>query len=289
MEPLFEPAYTGLIPDMRESVYHADRSLSSTGARKLLKAPAKYRHAIDNPEGPKREFDVGAAAHSKVLGRGAEVVTVPKDLLASNGARSTKAAKEWMDDARLRGQVVVTDAEFEQVNAMAESILAHPTGRVLLEQEGLPEASVFAVDPETGVPVRCRFDFLGQGPGRRVAVDLKTDHGEATPGEFARTVYKHGYHIQQPWYEDVAATAGVLFDTFAFVVVEKDPPHLTAVFVLDSDYITIGRAQAARARRLFAHALQTNLWAGYPAEIQLVRPPQFAIYDHIDKENSHGR
>lgn len=267
---------TGIVLDLDEETYHAHPALSSTGARQLLDAPARFEYARTVPQEPKKSFDVGAAAHSKVLGAGAVVVAIPGEMLASNGAASTAAAKQFITDARAAGQVPVKQAELDAVNLMAEAVLANPDARRLLEQDGNPEASVFSTDPTLGVEVRARFDYLAG-----IGVDLKTTVKKATRAQFERTVMDYGYHVQQAHYEATLSFAGGAIDGFTFVVVEKEPPHLVGVFVLDADFREMGRAKAAQARLLFAEGIETGIWPGYPQEIQIVRPPQWAIAAHV--------
>lgn len=275
-----------IIAGMDEVEYHAHPALSSTQARQLLRAPKWFDYSRSAPRVHKKEFDVGTAAHTKVLGTGWPIVAIPKEILSADGGVRTKAAKEWVEKARADGQVPLKQEIVDEVDAMAESVLAQPSARLLLEQEGIAEASVFGVDEATGVETRSRFDFLGTGPGRRVGVDLKTVRGEATASAFARTVADRSYHVQDAWYTDTLEFAGEHIDAFAFVCVEKEPPYLTAVFVLDDDYREMGRAAAKRARELYRRGVDSGIWPGHPGEIQIVRPPQFVIYDHIDMENA---
>lgn len=266
----------GVVLGMDEVEYHAHPALSSTGARQLLDAPARFEYARSVPQAPRKAFDIGTAAHAKVLGAGPEVIAIPQDILAENGAASTAAAKKFIADAREAGQVPVKQAELDAVNLMAEAVLANDRARELLEQVGNPEASVFGVDPVTGVECRARFDYLAP-----VAVDLKTTQKRATRAQFERTVLDFGYHIQQAHYEDTYTFTGGHLDGFTFVVVEKDPPHLVGVFVLDRDYVEMGRAKAADARAIFADGIESGIWPGYPDEIQIVRPPQWAVAAYL--------
>lgn len=264
----------GLVPDLDEQTYHAHPALSSTGARRLLDSPARFRWHQDHPEPPRAAFDVGTAVHAKVLGVGAAIAVIPDDVLASNGAASTKEAKAFIEDARVQGLVPVKQAVSDEVTAMSEAVLQHPTARLLFEQDGIPEASMFATDPDTGVQVRCRFDYWAP-----YAVDLKTTAGPASKAGFEKVVANHGYDVQQEHYE---FTAEQLFDErrpFLFVVVEKTPPYLVGVHQLDREFVEIGQKKAARARRLFAECLTTGVWPGYPPEVQLASPPLYHVYD----------
>ena len=60
--------------------YHADPvkggSLSSSGARKILECPARFRWERDHPPVPTDAFNFGHAAHKLVLGAGPDVEVV---------------------------------------------------------------------------------------------------------------------------------------------------------------------------------------------------------------------
>lgn len=211
---------------MSEVEYHSRSELSSTGARLLLESPATFRHRQEHPQKGKRAFDVGSAAHSKVLGVGAGVIEYPAEHLTPSGNVSTKAATvNWADARRSEGLIPVSPDDIEAVNAMAESILAHPSARALLEMDGQREVTM--IGEVDGVPSRARFDGLTEGD-RRIGIDLKTSRKKAHARDFARAATDLGYHVQGAWYEDVAAALGVELDGFVFIVVEKEPPYLVS-------------------------------------------------------------
>ena len=237
------------------------------------------------PQKAKAEFDVGSAAHAKVLGVGAPIAVIPEDVLDARGAASTAAAKEFIANAREAGELPLKRHVADEVNAMAEAVLALPTARVLLEQVGSPEASLFGTDPETGVRMRGRFDFLPQprDDRGRICVDLKTSANDASPSGFAKTAARFGYDVQDAHYLDLLEiVTGEGDASMVFVVVETTAPHLVAVHQLDRDFTDMGRAKARRARQLFAHATATDEWPGYPDKINLTPPPVWSVYDFQD-------
>jgi hypothetical protein len=266
--------------DLDEQEYHRHPALSSTQARKLLESPARYRYDRDHPEPPKREFDLGTAVHSKVLGVGADTVAIPDDLLASNGAASTAAAKAWIAEQREAGHTPVKSSVANQVNAMAEAVLAHPVARALFEQPGNSEVSVFATDPDTGVDTRARFDFLPDFTADDpIAVDLKTSGKVASPEEFARTVANHGYFIQQEWYLYAWALAtGDFTARMQFVVVEADAPHLVGVYPLAREFAEIGRMKVRQALEIYAACAAADEWPGYALRPDPLQPPTWLMF-----------
>jgi hypothetical protein len=275
----------GIIPGMSEAEYHSRPELSSTEARLILQSPAKYRYKKDHPPliDPSKKFDIGTAIHSKVLGTGYEVAVIPSDILASNGAVSTAAAKEFVTQARSAGLVPLKADELEPITGAAEAVLANPTAKALLTQPGAAEVSVFAAVDD--VPVRARFDFLpDQGERRRVAVDLKSTR-DASERAFTRSIADYGYDVQRQWYIDtlneVTGPMPAGFEPeMVFIAVEKDPPYLTAVYQLPTVWTEMGRVKAQRARQMFAECTESGVWPGLPTEVTLVTPPTWYVYQH---------
>lgn len=270
--------YSGIVHDLDEIEYHARPELSSTEARLILDAPARYRWKKDNPPliAPSKKFDIGTAIHTRVLGVGEPVSVIPDEVLAANGAATTKAAKEFIADARANGLVPLKQDEYDGTVAAAESVLAHPTARALFDQPGAAEVSVFAeVD---GVPVRARFDYLPeQGERRRVAVDLKSTV-DASVNAFEKSVANFGYDVQRGFYLDAleAVTGPMphgLEPELVFLAVEKEPPYLVAVHQLAQQWAQMGHVKARRAREVFAACTASGVWPGHPNEIQLLTAP----------------
>lgn len=274
----------GIVGMMPDTEYHAGPELSSTGARELLRSPRTFQYNRSHPRPPKKEFDVGTAAHRKILGAGAQTVVIPAALLASNGAASTTAAKEWIAQARADGDTPVKQETADEVDAMAESILAHPEARELLEQDGSPEMSVFATDPDTGVKLRARFDFLPSFmQDLPCAFDVKTTAGSADRDAFEKVVADLGYDVQEGHYlHTYTLAAGDPTMRLKFLVVEKNPPHLVAVHELSFEFAEIGTARAKHARQMFAQWSKSEqaVWDGYPTHQLPLQPPLWHIYQN---------
>ncbi len=281
-------ALTGIVRGLDEKVYHAHDSLSSTGAKLLAKSAADFKWNKDHPQPFKKVFDEGTIAHALVLGTPIEVAVVPNDILTSNGALSTKAAKEFVENARLEGKIPMKADEHERVVAVAEAVLAHPVGRALFESEGDSELSMFATDPDYGFESRCRFDRIG-GSGlvttgsSATAIDLKTTaKGNASRREVERTIANLGYGISHEHYRDVARWCGVDIDRFLFLFVEKDGPYHITVWQFDEQIREKARTKLDTARRRYAHGLATGEWPGYAPGIQTATIAPFQVYEEMD-------
>lgn len=270
--------YSGIIKDLPEATYHAHPALSSTGARLLLKSPAKFKYELDHPSPGKRDYDIGHAAHAKVLGVGLGIIGYPEEHLTPSGNVSTKAATvAWAEEQRALGLVPTSPADVAAVDGMAEAVMAHPKAREIFEADGQRELSVFgAVD---GVPVRARLDALVGNIG----VDLKTTRKTADAAGFARESSDLGYFIQEAWYRDVLASVGVELSRFVFVSVEKVPPYLVGVNEHDIIFRDMGKTASAEARQRYRLGMETGVWPGYSDEIELASPPAWMamLYDDL--------
>lgn len=254
----------GIHDDVDELDYHAgtdEPSLSVSGAKRILDSPARFRWEQDNPP-RKAVFDFGHAAHAKVLGVGLEVVTVPADLCAKNGAWSTAEAKAWIAAAEEMGQVVLKPADIEIVDAMALALEAN-TDAMRLLRDGTPEQSIYWRDEETKVLLRGRADWtttLGDVP---VIVDYKTC-SSANPSEFRWEAGRFGYPMQDSWYrEGYEAITGTPHG-FLFIAQEKTKPYLSSVVEIDDEAREIGDQRNGVARRLFLDCMTRDEWPAYP-------------------------
>src|SRR5690606_11916220 len=109
-----------IIHGMPDAEYHTRPELSSTGARLLLDSPAKFKYRMDHPQPGKRDYDIGHAAHAKILGVGSGTIGYPEEHITPSGNVSTKAATvAWAEEQRALGLVPVSPWDVAKVNAMA--------------------------------------------------------------------------------------------------------------------------------------------------------------------------
>lgn len=288
--------YNGLVYGLDEAVYFRQPGLSSTGAKKILQSPAHLQHYLTQPEAPKDAFDVGSAVHSKVLGVGAQIAVYPDgtgperfeydgkeldNVLDKTGGLRTAASKAFEAEKRAEGLIPVKRVTARVVNLMAESVLSNPTVKALLAS-GDPEVSMFATDPDTGVALRGRLDWLGP----RI-VDLKTTAGDASESEFAIHAFRFGYDIQQAMYEHTYNIITGDNLPYLFAVVEAHAPYLTAVHVLGADELLMARRRAREARERYARALESGEWPGYKTRsggpIGILQAPVWNVNQYIDE------
>ncbi len=246
----------GFYDDVPEPDYHSgafgptEGSLSQSGIKTLLKAPSLFRYEREHP--PVKDFyDFGAAVHKRVLGKGDEIRVLDFDSYRTDKAKAEAA------EARAAGAVPILKHKHQIVLDMAQAVADHPKAAKLLTK-GRAEVSAYAVDQETGVWRRGRFDYLRDD----LAVDYKST-ASAHPRAFAKSLFDFGYFIQAPYYLDLAADLGMSLGDFVFIAQEKDPPYLVGVYRLDDDDMDLGRRRIRTALQRFRDCRETDVWPGY--------------------------
>lgn len=263
----------GVYEDLNELAYHADpTSVSASGMKTLLKrSPKQFRYEQTHPKKTKA-MDVGTAAHKMVLGVGADIITVPADLLAKNGAASTTAAKEFIAAAEAAGLVVLSAREYAAAERMADAVLTDPQAGPLFTSPGRSELSMFWRDPEFELIRRCRWDRLGDDG---IGVDLKKTR-DAHPDAIRKTItteWGYGYDLSAAWYLQVAAGIGVDIAAYALVFVDDVEPHDVVVVELSDEFWDRGAALTRKALSLYRRCLDTGTWPGYTTGPITLAPP----------------
>lgn len=250
----------GFYDDVLEKDYHADRdSLSVSGAKRILRAPAIFKWEQDHPV-HRNVFDFGSAAHALVLGIGCELVVHDYDTTKVKSPKSTNAWKAQQAEVRGAGGVLLLPDEHAVVTEMAAKLKDHRLAMRLLDG-GQAEVSAYAPDDETGVMRRGRFDWLGT----TVLTDYKTAV-TVDPRDLAGrygVIRKLRYDMQAAWYTDLARDLGHPALAFAFIFQMKEPPHLVTVAYVDDNDLHEARADNRRALALFRDCTNSGQWPGF--------------------------
>ena len=146
------------------------------------------------------------------------------------------------------------------VHELFDALMGKPYISVGLA-DGEAELSCFAIEPETGLLVKCRYDFLNRF-GQ--AWDVKTARS-AEDRAFTYHANDMGYDLQDAFYRMVGALCGLAINAFIFAVVEKDVPIADA-----KEYSPNTQMRAKEKLRhylvKFKKCLDTNEWPAYKAE-----------------------
>ncbi|MFE9232023.1 PD-(D/E)XK nuclease-like domain-containing protein [Cellulosimicrobium funkei] len=268
----------GFYYDIPEAEYHALPGLSSTGIKALLKSPAHYQWMLEHRE-ERRAYDLGHAAHAKILGTGLGVVVYPDEHLTPSGNISTKAATEaWAHEQRAQGLAPVSPEWMVRVDGMASAVEKHTEAHRLLS-DGQPEVSLIWDDPTTGARCRGRIDWLRTDG----ATDLKTCR-DADPRRFGSTAASYGYGEQAIHYLAGLAALGHPVETFHQVLVETEPPHHVSVVRLDATFRLIATERVREAITTYIHCTETGEWPGYVGMSDVTPPAWYGDDAYDDME-----
>ena len=279
----------GIYRDVPASDYH-DRAkwpfYSRSDLSLVLRSPAHWKAAQDNPPEPTPAMRFGTLCHTVVLEPDRlwiENVVPPKWDARKPEGKKIRDAFQAEQEANPRN--IVTDADVERAQRIAEAVWKDEYTRHVL---GLGEREVSYVwqHPPTGLTCRCRTDVVA-GDCNLLA-DFKTA-ADAQPEAFSKAIYNNGLHRQAAWYLDGvnAAHGETVVDRFLFVVAEKEPPFACGVYVLDKEDIERGRVQNEAAIRKLAYCLENDEWPGYANNITPIGIPRWARRE-LDKGLPHN-
>jgi len=182
-------------------------------------------------------FNIGKALHSILL----EPETMDKYAREPDVDRRTKDGKEELAAFRNenRHKTILSNNNFEMVNLMFSSVMAHPGARKLVEADGAPELSWFWTDEGTGVACRCRPDkTIDNTP---FLLDIKTTDKLST---FKFSVEDYRYYVQEPFYCDGLAANGIDKTRMIFLVIQKTIEcgrYPVGVYSLPEELVDYGR------------------------------------------------
>jgi hypothetical protein len=264
--------------------------LSPNGAKKLLppSTPARFDYDRKHPQKTKRVFDFGTVAHKLVLGEGdqflildPEIHGLKKDGSPADNPRATSTWKETEANARAEGLTPIHVDDYHKAVEMAQVVHAHETaGRLLAE--GDAEVWMYWTDTLSGQGLRQRLDWITRTDGRLTIVEYKTA-ANASPEAFNRTVFKYGYHIACAFAVHGAHALGLdESPDYRIVAQEKEPPYQVSVHELDTEAFSYSRRQMREAIDIFQRCTEAGKWPSYPAEINSIPLPLWAIDDEME-------
>jgi hypothetical protein len=259
----------GIHPDMPEAEYRSTRAVSCSTLKRFAEAPAKAHVSLPDTD----SMRAGRLIHSAVLEAWSFDTRYRRTDLDRRG---TKAWKEDEVAAAADGLLLLKDAEYDRLSAIRDAVHAHPTARELLAPGLITETAVFWEDPITGAACRARMDGIRHD--MRLVLDVKTT-GDARQHRFSRSAADLRMHWQDAWYRDgiAAAPGGFRADAFLFIAVERDPPHLIAVYELAEDAVEAGRRQVREALSGYLECERRGEWPGYPHVITPLPLPEWAL------------
>ena len=170
----------------------------------------------------------------------------------------------------VRQRIVNADL-YDTACAIATQVGRHEAAARLLET-GEPEVSCYGVNEASELAIRCRCDWLRIANG--IVLDLKTTKSVAS-GEFSRTFYRLGYHLQEALYTDCLRSNKVKVRAFAFLAVQTEPPHHVRLFCQDEESRALANKQYNQSMCRLADCIAHDQWPGYGKDIETLVMPNW--------------
>jgi hypothetical protein len=216
------------VEQMTDDDYFALDAVDQTSLKKMLVSPLAYSDYLTGEHKYSSALEFGKAAHSMVLGSGPQVVAKP-NLRTKEG----KALRDRLVEQYGADDIVWLSADdVEKVQAMRDMV-----GDFFTKLDGQPEVAMIAADPDTGLLIKGKADWLPSTPdpdGVLRIRDYKTT--VKSPDEFERSCWQYGYHIQAAFYMRLYRLTMPEYEGplgFEFVVQEKNPPFDWRVWRFD--------------------------------------------------------
>jgi hypothetical protein len=280
-----------LFTDLSIEDYHKRRDVLSKSMLAEMGCPAKFKWKyIDGGEEPDSDcLNVGNAVHTLAL---EPKLFHDRFYVIKEGIRRDKrtdAYKAVMAEAGTRK--LITHNDFKDIQGMAASLASNKWALALLQGSGKIEPSIFWTDEETGIPLRCRPDFMRDDG---LIVDLKTGH-TAEPDGFMRTAWNCGYDISAAMTsEGYKILTGKVPDNYVYLVVEKEPPYIIEAYdsfrpcdPADPAHLTYFEAGAYRFRQAlnrYKECRDSNHWPAYSGIISPMKVPYYGL-KQMENEN----
>lgn len=271
------------VHQMTDAEYHADPvpggSLSRSEAKQLLECPARFAWERQHGRKPRREWDIGHAAHKLILGSGPDLVRVDADEWRSKAVKADVAA------IREAGGVPLRPSDFDTVHAMADKLREHPIARRLFDRDhGQPEQTL--IWHGSDVWLRARLDWLPdpKPDGRMVIPDYKTCD-TASPAAIRKAVASYAYHLQDAWYSAAVDNVLGVAPAFVFVFQEKAPPYLVTVAQLDDEAKDAGHRAMSAAIEIWRQCTESGIWPGYVGDAEI---PEISLPPWTDRYEEYA-
>jgi len=242
--------------NVQNETYHSSEGYSNSFLTAVLRSPA---HATARGKWRStRNMEIGSAFHSSTL----EPDLYKRDYrIVECDARTSTLYKQACKDHP--SAQVLTLGEAETVKGMTAGVYRNPKLREIIELPGKAEVAYFAVDPETGLTIKCKFDWLTDCG---VCLDVKKTQ-DARMYKFSQSINTYMYHMQDAFYRFVyRCTTGEDLKEFYFGAVEEQKPHASNRWKLGPESRKKGDALFREALTTLAICIDRNEFPAYPSD-----------------------
>jgi hypothetical protein len=266
--------------------YHEDRdALSCSMLKPLLISPAHFQSSLVAPPCSSKAMDFGTLVHALVL----EPYKFNEDFAIYPGQADGRDKDYKAFLAQNTNRLVVDEPTFHKGRTLAEKVLHRSVrGRRFGDfvVEGVPEATIYAQEPTTGLMLRVRIDLYHP----ECTFDLKsTRHGVAR--NFLRDAIDMHYDLQafmytfvRSLYEGRQAPA-----PFAIIACETSEPYSIHQVNAGGTFMENGAAKFKEVMSVYAACSQNNYWPDASCDLDAEIEPWQAFNTQAPWKESLGK
>lgn len=266
----------GYYPTLSFEEYTKIAAASQSKLNKLTRCCADLKWHIDHPS----EEDSAAMQ----LGRAVDcAITQPEEFESNYAAapdvdKRTKSGKaDWLEFAEAnQGKQILKASDYERCLTMRDAVHKCNTARGLITGQVHFQPSIVWHDRMSSMLCKGRLDAWNAE--LETVIDIKTTR-DASFFKFRNAVHQFGYHRQAAWYLDGMLANGKSPKHFVIIAVENEAPYNVAVYKLIDDKpdegVQRGRKENEELLKKYRACLATNIWPGYPDDIQLMGSPNW--------------
>lgn len=251
----------GFYKDLSIEDYHSSNGISKSGIMKVARSPLHYWHHYLNPEKePETRGEhllLGDVVHTMLM---EPHKFDERFCLAPKVDKRTKEGKEtWAEfESTIGNKDALREDVYTEAFKMFESANKNKEFMSLIEG-GTFESSIYFNESDHGVLCKSRPDILFDG----FVSDIKTTK-DASPESFARDCIKFGYDVQFAMCQmAVFQQFGKMIKDFFILVVEKEFPYNTGIYLMSDEMIHYGRKRFIDNIKIFKRCAEGNEWPSY--------------------------
>jgi hypothetical protein len=292
------------IYEISAAEYHADAlrpepTLSRSGIHAILTG-TMADYAAANPRLTKwpeslghdstDSTDLGDIIHATVLGGngGAKfIVGEPSDFMTKKGEPYSSwsgAAKEWKDQQRASGLIVVNhavNAKAVRIGTLLTAAIEARFGKRAWAERKAEQTLIWERRLNDGSAIWCRARPDAILPDDGTIIDPKTTALGLSDAEIGKMIAVGGLDIQSEWYRDGAVETGDEFaderparPPFIFAFIRSVPPFSIRFVDLEKEGwdLKLTRMRIDLAAHKFGGCLRTGEWPDHPIDAHPVQP-----------------
>ena len=305
MNAFVELPTASLIEKMSNDEYHACPEFSSSQLKDILRSGAHfYSNNIikENERESKKHLDFGTLAHTLFLEPEqfhnefavipADAPKPPTDVMrnAKNPSEDSIKRVQWWDNfaAEHGTKITITEDLLLGAQRIANNLRTLSSYKVMENNYGMAEVSIFFVDPVFDLRLRVRPDYhippcsaLPNG----LLFDVKTST-DARPFKFSKSCSDFGYDLSASMYREGFQQ---YYNTpekpdFIFLVAESSAPFNVKQYKASDLFLSVGDARYNKAKEQLAESLLIDEWDGYSKDLEDIYLPSYMTKQALDAD-----